>query len=239
MTSIYEKVINYLLENPGAKPRQIADGIGESLTRVRKILYILRDKGIIARSGQGYVVVKSRLTRKQYEEERTRSQQENNITPQSSMQSVNRLDKQDVDSKWLSEIISNIMKSINELNKKMNVIEKEIANIKTRLDAIEGKNKIGKGDKFIALIKQKKIMSIEEARQYMSKSLDYYVVNNYVSVIGNMIIDRGYFETFKKKFPLKVSEVKKLNSNEILLLKKLIEEGVVYLHGGSEYRFIE
>lgn len=240
MSSIYEKIINYLLENPGSKPRQIADNIGESLTRIRRALYVLRDRGIIARSGQGYVVVKSRL-RKTLENSNERIDQ--NEKPRNGMElryqtNVYKYEELSKDSRWLSEIITNMLKTMNELNKKISNIEKEIGIIKARVESLE-KNKNKKTDHFILMIRQKKIMTIEEAKQYMQKTLEYYVANEYIVIIGNIIVDKEYYEEFKKKFPLSVSEAKKLDASSLFLLKKLIEEGVIYLYGGNEYRFVE
>ncbi len=240
MSSIYEKIINYLLENPGSKPRQIADSIGESLTRVRRALYVLRDRGIIARSGQGYVVVRSRLreTRENVNEKMEQDKKSRNRMELRTQTNTYKYEELSIDNKWLSEIITNILKTMNELNKKISNIEKEITIIKARLESLE-KNKNKEMDHFISMIKQKKIMAVEEAKQYMQKTLEYYVVNGYVVVVGNIIVDKEYYEEFKKKFPLSVSEVKKLDANNLLLLKKLIEEGAIYLHGGNEYRFVE
>ncbi len=240
MSSIYEKIINYLLENPGSKPRQIADSIGESLTRVRRALYVLRDRGLIARSGQGYVVVKSRLrtTQESIDKKVEQDRKPGSIVELRSQTSTYKNEKPDIDSRWLSEIITNILKTVNELNKKISNMEKEMAIIKARLESLErSKNK--EADHFVSLIKQKKIMAIEEAKRYMQKTLEYYVVNRYVVVVGSIVVDKDYYEEFKKKFPLSVSEIKKLDGNDLLLLKKLIEEGVIYLHGGNEYRFVE
>ncbi len=241
MPSIYEKIINYLIENPGSKPRQIADSIGESLARVRRALYVLRDRGIIARSGQGYVVVKSRLYTISRTENRNVAQnkEQRNVTEERTRSNIySRSVASNTDDKWLSEIITNILKNINELNKRIANIEREISIVKSRLESLE-KNRNEKYDYFISLIRQKRIMAIEEAKRYMQKTLEYYVMNDYVIVVGNIVVEKRYYEEFKKRFPLKVSEIKKLNNNDLLLLKKLIEEGVIYLHGGNEYRFVE
>ena len=240
MSSIYEKIINYLIENPGSKPRQIADSIGESLTRVRRALYVLRDRGVIARSGQGYVVVRSRLrvTRGNIDKRIDQDEKQKNIAGLKSQTITYKNEKTNIDDRWLSEIITNILKTVNELNKKISNMEKEIAIIKARLESLE-RNKNKETDRFISLIKQKKIMAIEEAKQYMQKTLEYYIVNRHIVVVGSVVVDKNYYEEFKKKFPLSVSEVKKLDGNDLLLLKKLIEEGVIYLHSGNEYRFVE
>ncbi len=243
MSSIYEKIISYLLENPGAKPRQIADSIGESLSRVRRALYVLRDRGVIARSGQGYVVVRSRLRPPQKSTQTTETSNISSKTPMKSEEvygekNNKNIDGLDVNSKWLSEIITNILKNVNDLSKRIEKLEKEVSVIKAQLDSLK-KKQDRDIDRFISLVKREKIMIIEEAKRYMQKSLDYYIINGYIIVVDNIVVEREYYDNFKRKFPLRISDVKKLNEKEILLLKKLVEEGTVYLHGGNEYRFVE
>jgi len=56
MSSLTDKVIEYLKQHPNAKPREIADYLGVSPRIVRAILTRLRNRGIVARSEKGYIL---------------------------------------------------------------------------------------------------------------------------------------------------------------------------------------
>ncbi|ADM27401.1 Helix-turn-helix type 11 domain protein [Ignisphaera aggregans DSM 17230] len=56
MSTLMDKVIEYLKHHPNAKPREIADYLGVNLRIVRAILAKLRDRGIVIRSEKGYVL---------------------------------------------------------------------------------------------------------------------------------------------------------------------------------------
>jgi len=53
-----ERVLAYLREHQGARPREIADALGESLATIRRALTRLRDAGLVTRGEEGrYYVV--------------------------------------------------------------------------------------------------------------------------------------------------------------------------------------
>jgi len=56
MSSLTDKVIEYLKQHPNAKPREIADYLGVSPRVVRAILTRLRNRGIVVRSEKGYIL---------------------------------------------------------------------------------------------------------------------------------------------------------------------------------------
>jgi len=61
--SVEDRVLAFLKENPGSKPREIADALGVSLRRIRLALYKLRDRGEVARGGRGYIAITTRTPR--------------------------------------------------------------------------------------------------------------------------------------------------------------------------------
>lgn len=56
MSSLTDKVIEYLKHHPNAKPREIADYLGVSPRIVRVILTRLRNRGIVVCSEKGYAL---------------------------------------------------------------------------------------------------------------------------------------------------------------------------------------
>ena len=53
---LVEKVVEYLRNNPYAKPSEIADYLGVSIGVVRRLLYRLRSRGLVVRTSRGYVL---------------------------------------------------------------------------------------------------------------------------------------------------------------------------------------
>jgi len=67
--TLTEQIIEYLKNNPGARPSDIANALGVSVNLVRRILMRLRNRGIVMRIGMGYVVRSEALpTQKAHEE---------------------------------------------------------------------------------------------------------------------------------------------------------------------------
>jgi len=56
VSSLTDKIIEYLKQHPNAKPRETADYLGVSPRVVRAILTRFRNKGIVIRSDKGYVL---------------------------------------------------------------------------------------------------------------------------------------------------------------------------------------
>ncbi len=241
--SLYERVLKYLIENPGATPREIADNIGASISTVRKILYKLRDRGLVRRGETGYIATKVNIKNtRRAENFATRAIEEIQYGTRTHIQK-----KQDTtehigttDYKWLYEIISKITKMLSELSAKVNTLEKEVEELRKILRKQEISDKqVRVKDKLSLIIRNRKIMPINEILDYLSKPLEEYVNNGIIIVLGNHVIDKEFYENFKSKFPLRIDSIKELTNEEKILLKLLIEEGLIYLHAGREYRLTE
>jgi len=241
--NLYERILKYLIENPGATPREIADNIGVSISTVRKILYKLRDRGLVRRGETGYIATKANIenirqtenfatiaTEEVQHNTRTYTQEKQNI--------IEHIDTMDY--KQLYEMISKITKILNELSAKVNTLEKEVEELRKILRKQDISDKQVKAkDKLSLIIRNRKIMPINEILDYLSKPLEEYVNNGIIIVLGNHVIDKEFYENFKSKFPLRVDSIKELTNKEKTLLKLLIEEGLIYLHAGREYRLTE
>jgi len=241
--SLYEKVLKYLIENPGATPREIADNIGVSISTVRKILYKLRDRGLVRRGETGYIATKVNIENIKYTENFTtitteKAQHNTRTYTQEKQNIIEHIDT--MNHKRLYEIISKITKMLNELSAKVNTLEKEVEELRKILRNQDVSDKqIRTKDKLSLIIKNRKIMPINEVLGYLSKPLEEYVNNGVVIILGNHVIDKEFYESFKSKFPLKIDSIKELTNKEKILLKLLIEEGLIYLHAGREYRLTE
>jgi len=68
VSTLMDKIIEYLKHHPNAKPREIADYLGVNLRIVRAVLAKLRDRGIVIRSEKGYVLRTSSIDVESIEE---------------------------------------------------------------------------------------------------------------------------------------------------------------------------
>lgn len=243
--NIQQRILKYLIENPGATPREIADNIGISISKVRRILYMLRDKGLVRRVGTGYTAIRIDMKggeQKEIEEQIGQEQEkQRSQMKEYERERVSNLSR--LDYTWLYEIISKITKTVNELSNRVDRIEKELNELKGIIGKQSSKRETIKktrvNDQLIKLLKLEKIVTVKEALNYATKPLEDYVNKELAIVFKNYIIDKEFYDGFKNKFPLTIESIKKLTEKEKLLLKLLIEEGLVYLHAGREYKLTE
>jgi len=236
----------YLKNNPGATPREIADALGISLNLVRALLRKLRESGYIMKSSRGGYVV--RITKLHEESVENSVGEEVAIDISKSPRSEVMIS--DV-AREVRDLIKKLMSEIESLRERVGRIEYEINILKKSLQASsnlrrhevpsEGKvkGKEGTDDKLLEELKSRKILSIEEAKSLTYKSLEFYITQGYAVPISNYIVLKEFYEEVKKKFPIKVTEVRNLTNEERMVLDAMIREGMVYLHGGREYRLIE
>ncbi len=247
-----DRILKYLKENPGSTPREIADNVGVSINTVRRILYFLRDKGLVKRVDRGYIAVihvssheklttsEAELTRE--EQQSRRENEAHNIdTTSDSKEVIIRENKRTskLSDKWLYEIISNIMKQINSLEQRLRLLERELESIK-KIVLKEGSRQYHERhiDKLVEIVRREKVIPLSMALNYATKPIEYYVEQKLVIPLGKYIVDYNFYVKFKEKIPLKTDEIKLLDEKEKQLLRILIGEGVVYLYKGREYRMI-
>lgn len=215
-------MLNYLRNNPGATPREIADAIGVSLASVRTAINKLRESGLVIRSSRGGYVA--------------RVLQDLNIAEYP----VNKRLAGGFSIDDLTKVINDLLARVNELSERIAKLENEVKFIKKSLPNIRVKSfKGGENDKLLAALELRHLLPINEALKLSNKSLDEYVSEGKVVVIDELVVSLEFFKTFKSKLPIKVSEVDRLSSEERRLLEALVKAGYVYLHSGVEYRLAD
>ncbi len=237
--SVDKKIIAFLKNNPGATPREIADALGIPLNLVRVLLTRLRESGYVMKSSRGgYVVRVTKLHEAEVSEEELR------------VHDVMGAEK--TSHETLTDILNALRKEIDELKKRISKIESELSiirksikerpyiEVKPRLSEIKGEVKEREEeDKLISELRSRKVLSIDEARRLAIKSLETYFTQGIIIPISNYVVLKEFYDEMKRKFPIKITDVGKLSREERLVLDALIKEGMVYLHGGREYRLIE
>jgi DNA-binding Lrp family transcriptional regulator len=218
--SVEQRILRYLRENPGATPRAIADALGISLTQVRVVLNRLRDLGYVTRvPGGGYYAraMQSPANASEVEVEGT------SATPTGVLDVVKRLESE-----------------VRELRQRLEKLEKEVRELRITVESLSRtrvqQTQEQSQDRFTKEVKARKVLKLSEALAIASKPLDEYVKAGVVKVFADLVVDREFFEEFSRKFPIKRAQLNELSDIERELLNSLIKEGLVYLHGGREYR---
>ena len=226
MVSADRKVLAFIKENPGATPREIADALGLPYNAVRGALMRLREAGYLIRSSKGGYVVRAGLPSGLEDELRTPS--------------VSSRTSSTAGIEYLINEVEELRNYVSDLKERVEKLEKELIIIKRGLQSKSSEPGIKKvTDKLLRALEDKKVIKASEALKLTDKPLETYVRGGKAVIIGNLIASTKFFEGFRRRFPLKVSEVRSLTWVERELLEAMIREGVVYLHGGREYRLIE
>lgn len=262
--SLEEEVINYLKENPGASIREIAEALGLNYSIIRTIVYKLRSSGIISKSERGFYILRDR-SKYMGLKGATKVNTDTLIDSVEQLRSsvneiIKRLEslelKYESISKDLStytslkELVTQLKETIDRMNTKITLLEKEITNLKKQIEII-GKytstlrRTIPSKDRDVKssiriLLKSQGIIEVEEAKRIAdSHTIHELIEQGAILVIGPYIVSKEYYNQFKRKFPIPLSEEGKLSSLERKLLKVMLSEGLAYIHGGREYRIIE
>jgi len=213
-------VLAFIRDNPGVTPREIADALGMPLWDVRKIIYKLREEGYVVRSSKGYVA---------------------RVAPPSTY---------GISLKGSEDSYSLIKDEVNQLRKELQDLKARVEKLEAQLRelfiGIQGKRRqaghekiVRGGDRLLSELKEIGVVPISRAKAIASFPVETYVARGDAVIIGQYVVDPGFLEAFKRKFPLPVTMARKLSSSEKMLLDELMREGRVYLYAGREYRLVE
>ena len=230
--SVDQKVLAFLKNNPGATPREIADALGIPLSSVRAALYRLREAGYVVRSSKGGYVVR--------------------VSPPIINEELAELSSKDLEK--IKNVVEELMRVVNSLKDEVSKLSSRVKKLEQELDLLRmGHSKLSdrgaykseeradkpSEDPLIKEIRERGVLSIEEARKLARRPLELYISSGSLVPVAGYLVSQEFLADFKAKFPLHISEVRNLSSAEKLLLDAMIKEGLVYLHAGKEYRIIE
>lgn len=263
MVSPLEKaILEFLKENPGAKLKEIAHALGISYTRTRAILYRLKEKGLIIKSDLGYSVSQNiekhiflKKSASSFKELRTKSTiKEEHEAIHKGEEKIQFIIISKINERYnlLDAKINDVINKVNELISKIKNLELKIKNIEAKIMFLEAslknisivqKSEIKRQarrikDRLLNRLKTEKIMEARKAKEYAEKPLEEYIKENSVAAVSLYVVDKEFFEEFKKKFPISVDEAEKLSDEVKALLKAMVDEGLAYLHKGKEYKLI-
>jgi len=254
--SVDQRVLAFLKNNPGATPREIADALGMPLSSVRAALYRLREAGYVVRSTKGgYVVrvVPPVISEGVSEPGRsTKGGYVVRVVPPVISEGVSEPGSRDLDK--IKDIIEDLVSTVNYLKNEVDRLSSRIRKLEQELDLLriasvksggrrpyksEERSERSGEDLLVKELREKGILSVEEAKKIARKPLESYISNGSLVPVAGYLVSQDFLSNFKAKFPLHISEVRNLSSSEKVLLDAMIKEGLVYLHAGREYRIIE
>lgn len=237
--SIYKRVLAYLKSNPGAGPREIADSLGVSINTVRYVLLRLRESGYVVKTSKGGYVFRGRSSSgEELEEFSTAEEYRENVKE---VEDVKEGMKSEV-MEDLSALVKTLLSDFEKLKKEVEDLNARIARLESEFNLMMKSLTVEKKGKHVGLeedVKRvmKPVFKVVEARN-LGLSVEALLKSGEYVLIGDLIVNSKYMEEFKRRFPLKVSEVESLDDEEKELLEALVREGLVYLHASKEYRIV-
>ncbi len=246
--SVTERVIIFLYNYPGASIKDVAQGLGISPNLARAILYRLKSRGIVDKSGYGYVLtsvgesVAEKIIGKQAEKPLEKKVVEK---PQ-----VEKKETRPIIEETVEKVGPGRTSDLGDLEERIRVLEEKIAGLDNLLSslkrelrdlkkALEEARKSRRDRRRVKVERlPKPIMSIMDARNTLGDGLHSLIYSGRAVVVGSLVVDSEYYNEFLARFPISRRDAEKLSDQEKLLLEELKNEGKIYLYAGKEYRLV-
>ncbi len=219
MSEVDRRILMFLKNNPGATPREVADALGLPYNTVRRAILRLREAGYVVRSSRGGYLVRVGA-------------------PLSSVTTLSS----DTHAGGGAELLK-VLKELEGIKEELRTLRNRVDRLEQEINLIKKGIKIEKPrpvseDPLLAALRNRGIIRMSEARKLASKPLTTYINDGQATPIGEYLVSQEMLESFKRRFPIKLSNVSNLSKEERSLLDAMIKEGMVYLHAGREYRLI-
>lgn len=260
------RVLEILNNTPSLSSREIAEILGIDFSRAKEILERLRYSGYVEKAGRGYIITTrgrsllAELTKqKTISPQNTVQEKQGGPASEEAVSSDKSVGEKRQEGKTEGQIqqapetldhVSLLVKQLEEFSKRLRELEVKIKDLDARLTSLEnfakevvkhhdmvqhtGSQSNGEGQYVI----ETPVMNMNEAQSRLGPLLDKYLLEGRLIRIGTLIVDHVFYEEFKKKFPIKASEVSKLSNLEKTLLNEMRNEMLVILYAGKEYRLV-
>jgi hypothetical protein len=222
--------------NPGLSLKELSRLLEVSQNTLKNIVYKLKSEGYIEKAGGGYVITprgerfldfleKRRTTilgeevGEKEPEERVAKEES---PPSTCTQSIARSEQ---------ELLSNIVNKLRELEKRVSMLEAQMKNIELAIASSRHKR-----EGVITI--DPPIQPINEAISKYGSLIDKLINENKLVRVGSLVVDASIYQEFRSRFPIKTSDIDKLNPLERQLLEEMRREAIVILHAGKEYRLV-
>ena len=248
------KILVYLSENPGATIKDLSQVFNVNPNTIRNMIYRLRNNGYVEKAGNGYVLTSkgewfvSKILKK---EEVSESQEQVVVegTEKKAGEESVHVHREVVETpkkQEVKQVVSgeDIVKRISELEKEIEAIKKVIEDISREISEL--KEKIGVGRKSVESRDREKkveglpkpVMNVREAMDTLGPLFDQLRLEGRIEIIGSIVVDKEFYEEFKKKFPIPIKEAENLSPLEKMLLNEMIKDARVIIHAGKHYKLI-
>jgi predicted transcriptional regulator len=231
-------ILEYLNMYPGSSVKDISDSTGLSPLIVRKILYKLKNDNYVEKSGNGYVLTERGSRLLEYISSKIPEHRE---TTDKAQQTIIRLEepKEDVKSREehsneasLKLVSDEIQRRLGYIEKRLSRIEKEIEELRRALSYLSEPKRESK-------TLPSPVLSFNEAQTLLGSLFERMLYEGKIVRIGKLVVEKSFYEQFKRKFPLKISEVENLSDAEKILMEEMRKEALVILYAGRELRLVE
>jgi len=222
-----EKVVEYLRSNPYAKPSEIADYLGVSVKLVRRLLYRLRSRGLVARTDKGYVLKESASGGGDVRREAARGQE-----------TVLGRTERGVGERVGIEVLK---KRVEDLEKRVSKLEDSLSRMSRLLVEFTSEDKrYGISIDDLAILLHSAVFLEKEVVERFLKAfgaeLRELKKRGFV-ILGQFIVSRRGLEELRRSCPITNPEL--LPPRLKALLSLLVEEGLAYLSPEGELQLLE
>lgn len=241
------KILVHLHQNPGAALKDLLAAHGASARAIRTAIYRLKSNGYIERAGSGYVLtskgewfVKNVLMKGAIKERAEMGEPGSEASAERELP----LDRPPAE---LGD--STLRASVSELASRVEALEREVESMRSVLGRVVREVKVLK--KSVEEISRsisrsaeerqalpKPVMDVREALSTIGSQLERLRLEGKVEVVGSLVVDKGFYESFKKKFPMSASDLERLTDLERMLLSEMVRDARVIVRAGKEYRLI-
>jgi len=234
--TLRQKILEEVKSNPGLSLKELSRLLEVSQNTLKNIVYKLKSEGYIEKAGDGYVITprgerfldfleKRRTTSLGEEvggeEPEERVAKEESI-PSTRTRSIARSEQ---------ELLNNIVNKLRELEKRVSMLEAQMKNLELAIASSRHKR-----EGVITI--DPPIQPINEAISKYGSLIDKLINENKLVRVGSLVVDASIYQEFKSRFPIKTSDIDKLNPLERQLLEEMRREAIVILHAGKEYRLV-
>lgn len=235
-------VLEILDSYPGSSLRDISQLTGIDIVRVREAVERLRLYGMLSKVGQGYVLtekgkeyLKNLVSTEESQVKPVETPREREIE-ETSNEPASPPRPDDGGEKPLSMLSMRL----EELEKKLAGLEKKVSEIENALrqleDALSRSQTVRQSTQIVT---EDVVVPVGDAVRKYGSMIDKWLREGRYIQVGSLMVEASFYESFKSKFPLKISEYSALSPVEKTLLEEMRKEGLVIVHAGKEYRLVE
>ncbi|MCY0868310.1 MAG: Mn-dependent transcriptional regulator [Desulfurococcus sp.] len=251
------RVLELLAAAPSLTVRDVAELLGIDIVRAKDVLERLRYNGYVERIGKGYSITEkgrsflASNTRRStpltsFTEDRGGKEKSESEGGGEKVEAVAQAassgSSPSVD---LEGMVNSLAARVDELINRLKELEARIKDVESRVASLESfARELGKRKELVVheakgfTVMETPVMWITEAQSKLGQLLEKFLMEGKLIRVGSLIVDPVFYEEFKRKFPIKASEVDKLASAERILLEEMRKEMIVILHAGREYRLV-